>query len=1358
MKQPANHASVCISIVVILCGLFSLSAKAQINGLRITSLMVSNENVTVRWEGGDPARPYQLQKARSLSEAWQNVDQPRFATNLASSLAEPNAFYRVEQGNLVLFAADVDSPTVPSALSAYSSNCSQVVLTWNSSIDDPGGSGLTSYNVYRNGAFLAQVQAWATSYLDFGVLSPATSYYYAILALDAAGNASSLSPAVVITTPVCGDPTAPTAPTAFTATAFTPTQVSLAWNPSTDSSGSGIAGYNIFRNGRFLKQVPSSVTATLDSGLAPGMTYAYSLSAVTFSGKQSAQVAAPNVSTSADTGPPSVPTGLTASPVSCSQVNLSWNASTDAGSLASGIKGYNIFRNGTFLAQVLAPNTTSSDTGLSASTTYNYSVSALDNAGNASANSPGVSVTIPACTCSYSLGQTNASYGSASGNGSLSLTASAGCSWTASTANSWIHLMTTNGIGNGTVNYSVDANTSTSARSATLTVGGQVFTINQSGASCSYSINPASSSFGASASSSSFTLSTPSGCSWSASTTVAWIHTTSFGSGNGTVNFTVDANASTSSRSGTITVGGQSFTVNQAGLVCVYALSSTNAFFSSVGGSGNVTMNVGSGCSWTASAMDGWIHTSSSGNGTASVNYSLDANAGLNPRSGSITVANQTLTITQSGTSCSYFLSSNSASFSSGAGNGSVMVIANGACNWTAQTGAGWISVIGGSSGAGSGGVTYSISPNSSSVSRTGAVMIADQTFQVSQAGNQLPVANAGSGFSATVGTQASFSGSGSFDPDGAIVSYQWDFGDGSTATGSSVTHIYAATGAYTVTLTVTDNLGATATATASATITPPPDLTPPTASLSSPANGSVISNTVTLAASVNDNVGISKVEFYRDNVLLGAALTTPYTLAVDTTTVANGTHTFYCKAYDAALNSTASAVASVTVLNPSGAAGQFLWFASLAAQQPAGEVHPLAVTVDRNGNVIVVGFFRGSVLLGSTSATSVGGGDVFVTRFLANGQFGWAKQFGTLADDSATGVAADSNGNIFIVGSSGGSLDFGGGALNNHGSPGTADIFLAKLSPAGSTLWSKGIGGIGNDFGNAVALDSSDNVFIAGAISFGSSVDLECGSLSSAGYGDAFVAKCSGPTGTCLWAKRAGGPGLDEARALAVDRGNNLLIAGNFQMTADIFGSLQTSTGARDIFVTKLSGASGSHVWTQVLGGPQDQYVYGLATDSGANVVIAGSYYGVMDFAGTPLSNPGSNPNMFLGALSSNGIRLWAKAFDDAFPDFLRGVTVDKNDNILLTGQIAGAVDFGSGYLFGDNQGDIFYAKFTPAGNYIWAQRFLGNGPDCGQGIAADAGGNVFVTGWFSQGVDFGGGLLSSPGGIGGFLVRFAP
>ncbi|MFM2267601.1 MAG: hypothetical protein RL757_1042 [Bacteroidota bacterium] len=170
--------------------------------------------------------------------------------------------------------------------------------------------------------------------------------------------------------------------------------------------------------------------------------------------------------------------------------------------------------------------------------------------------------------CTYTISPNNQSFSSSQGSGSFVVTASSSsCSWTASANCNWVQLQNTTGTGSGSVNFSVQANTTTSSRTCTITVGGQTFTINQSGAaSCSYSLNSNSQSFDANGGGGIINLNTGGGCSWTASADCNWVQVQNVsGTGNGNINFSVSTNATTSSRTCTITVGGQIFTITQSG-------------------------------------------------------------------------------------------------------------------------------------------------------------------------------------------------------------------------------------------------------------------------------------------------------------------------------------------------------------------------------------------------------------------------------------------------------------------------------------------------------------------------------------------------------------------------------------------------------------------------------------------------------------------------------------------------------------------------------------------------------------------------------------------------------------------------
>lgn len=187
--------------------------------------------------------------------------------------------------------------------------------------------------------------------------------------------------------PTGTDTQAPTAPTNLAATAVSATQVNLTWTPSTDNVG--VEGYLIYRNGAEFDL--SAGPSYSDTTCLPNTTYTYTVSAYDAAANESAQSAAAQVTTPPppDTQAPTVPTNLGGSAVSQTQVNLSWTASTDN----VGVTGYAVFRNGAEIGT--SATTYYSDTTCSPGTTYTYTVSAYDAAGNESAQSAGAVVTTP---------------------------------------------------------------------------------------------------------------------------------------------------------------------------------------------------------------------------------------------------------------------------------------------------------------------------------------------------------------------------------------------------------------------------------------------------------------------------------------------------------------------------------------------------------------------------------------------------------------------------------------------------------------------------------------------------------------------------------------------------------------------------------------------------------------------------------------------------------------------------------------------------------------------------------------------------------------------------------------------------
>jgi chitodextrinase len=273
--------------------------------------------------------------------------------------------------------ADTTAPTVPTGLSASVISTSQINLTWVASSDPDNPSGQISYSCIRNGVRFATTAAGTTSCSDTG-LSPSTTYTYVVSAQDPAGNTSALSGGVQATTQPLPVPVIASF-SSSPASIITGQSSTLNWNVSNATSLSIDNGVG-------------TVTGLTSVSVHPTVTTVYRLTASNSFGSSTAQA---SLTVTADTTAPSAPTGLSTSVISSSQIDLSWAPSGDPDD-APGQISYGCYRNGVRFATTPAGVTSCSDTGLSASTTYTYSVSAQDPTGNSSAPSAGIQATTQA--------------------------------------------------------------------------------------------------------------------------------------------------------------------------------------------------------------------------------------------------------------------------------------------------------------------------------------------------------------------------------------------------------------------------------------------------------------------------------------------------------------------------------------------------------------------------------------------------------------------------------------------------------------------------------------------------------------------------------------------------------------------------------------------------------------------------------------------------------------------------------------------------------------------------------------------------------------------------------------------------
>ena len=348
---------------------------------------------------------------------------------------------------------------------------------------------------------------------------------------------------------------------------------------------------------------------------------------------------------------------------------------------------------------------------------------------------------VNAPTCTVTVNPTSQSVPAAGATAiSVTVTAPGGCPRPATSNAAWITIASgATGTGSGTVVLNVAANTG-GARTGSVTIGGQTFTVNQAGVAqtCTVTINPTNQSVPATgATGINITVTAPAGCARPATSNATWITVTggATGSGNGSVTLNVVANTG-GARTGTVTIGGQIFTVNQAaaaGPQCTYSINPTGQTVGSDAGTGlPVAVTAGAGCAWTAAANVGWLQitSGSGGTGNGTVNFTFSNFSG-STRTGTMTIAGQTLTVTQ--VECTITVSPTTQAVGALGGSFSASVTTQTGCRWTADPDASWVDVTSGGNGVGNGSFTYFVNLNGGGA-RSTRIDIEDARLTVNQA------------------------------------------------------------------------------------------------------------------------------------------------------------------------------------------------------------------------------------------------------------------------------------------------------------------------------------------------------------------------------------------------------------------------------------------------------------------------------------------------------------------------------------------------------------------------------------------------------------------------------------------------
>jgi hypothetical protein len=408
-------------------------------------------------------------------------------------------------------------------------------------------------------------------------------------------------------------------------------------------------------------------------------------------------------------------------------------------------------------------------------------------------------------------------------------------------------------------------------------------------------------------------------------------------------------------------------------------------------------------------------------------------------------------------------------------------------------------------------------------------------------------------------------------------------------------------------------------------------------------------------------------------------------------------------------------------VAKRSAATGQFVW-----AKQMGGEGYDYVSGLAVRGNeVFLTGTFSSSgIAFGNTTLLnpyfsvfldSYSGFVAKLTDAGTSSSFAWAVNFGGTGGAAGTGVAVNGS-SLYVAGTFGNpSATFGPFTLQNAVARGSTDVFLAKLTDAGSTAgftWATRMGGTAADESTAL-VNNGSTIYLAGEFksptaTFGTTT-LNISNPYGLYPGDAFVARLSdlGPAPRYDWVVQGAGGGESRALSLATGPGG-VYVAGWFNSNAGVFGPVAVPRlGAVDGFVAKIadSGTAGTFAWAKGLGGALSDFATAV-TVQGSSVYVGGFFEGPATFGSTTATSQGTNAlrrgDVYVAKLTDGGPTAqvqWALTAGGTSSDIVNALAV-VGTRVYAAGRVVPVATFGPRTVSGPTGGGevSFLASFTDA------------------------------------------------------------
>ena len=363
-------------------------------------------------------------------------------------------------------------------------------------------------------------------------------------------------------------------------------------------------------------------------------------------------------------------------------------------------------------------------------------------------------------------------------------------------------------------------------------------------------------------------------------------------------------------------------------------------------------------------------------------------------------------------------------------------------------------------------------------------------------------------------------------------------------------------------------------------------------------------------------------------------------------------------------------------------------------------------IATDSQGNAYWVGSVSGTADFGCATLTPGSTIAGVVAKYDASGACEWVRGITTSFYDAwVYGIVIDAEDRIYITGSCQGTADFGNG-ISLSGSGSTDDWFIARYDVDGTCIWAKRItNSSSTSEGRSIAVDEQGDIYVTG-FAGGSGYIFDPITVNTGGFARQAVIVKYDSTGTALWAKSTTGLGNSKsARGIAVSA-ERFFITGEMDFTNGAFDGVPITPNSTSSNLYVLAcDLNGNRLWSQSYG-PGDHEGFSIAADTLGNVFVAGRMWGSLYLPDDTLTSMSSNDDILLMGLDQDGNHRWAKSTGSTQRDLAWGVTADGMGNAYVAAHFQQSIDFFGTPLTALGSEDALITKVQADGDIVWVQR----------------------------------------------------